>query len=182
MRNFLFGSKGEKLSPSTCFPLRLRQRTCGGCTAMTVSCQQETHAPQQYQRYSITSSAPTSSKGGKAKPIIFAVLRLITSSIFVGNCTGRSAGLAPLRILATSSAAVRYMSRKLGPYDIVPPISTYSRRTYNVGSCVLSPRSTNRSGFASNTADDPTNRAPGSPFTMSSVACSSPAVLQTPTA
>src|ERR1700730_12572054 len=33
------GSKGEKLSPNTCFPLRLRQRTCGGCTAMTVSCQ-----------------------------------------------------------------------------------------------------------------------------------------------
>jgi hypothetical protein len=33
------GSKGEILAKSRCFPLHLRQRTCGGCTAMTVSCQ-----------------------------------------------------------------------------------------------------------------------------------------------
>src|ERR1700730_17155620 len=35
---FVVGSKGEIFSLSTCFPHRLRQRTCGGCSAMTVSC------------------------------------------------------------------------------------------------------------------------------------------------
>jgi hypothetical protein len=33
------GSKREILTPSTYFPLRLGQRTCGAYTAMTVSCQ-----------------------------------------------------------------------------------------------------------------------------------------------
>jgi hypothetical protein len=35
------------------------------------------------------------------QPICFAVLRLITSSNFVGCSTGRSAGWAPFRILST---------------------------------------------------------------------------------
>jgi hypothetical protein len=34
-----------------------------------------------------------------SRPIAFAVLRLTTSSYFVGACTGRSAGFSPLRIL-----------------------------------------------------------------------------------
>src|ERR1700726_607989 len=45
-RDVAVGSKGEILSPSTCFPLHLRQRTCGGCTAMTVSCHNPTPALQ----------------------------------------------------------------------------------------------------------------------------------------
>src|SRR5215813_2115953 len=49
--------------------------------------------------YSITSSARARIDGGMVRPRVLAVLRLTTSSKLVGCCTGRSAGLAPLRIL-----------------------------------------------------------------------------------
>ena len=45
---------------------------------------------------------------GIVRPSDFAVLRLMMRSYFVGCSTGRSAGLAPLRILSTYCAAVRY--------------------------------------------------------------------------
>jgi hypothetical protein len=51
--------------------------------------------------YSITSSAVASSLSGIWRPSAFAVLRLITNSNLVDWMTGRSAGLAPLRILPT---------------------------------------------------------------------------------
>ena len=38
------------------------------------------------------------------RPSALAVLRLMTSSNFVGCSTGRSAGFAPLRILSTKTA------------------------------------------------------------------------------
>src|SRR5262249_52400412 len=47
--------------------------------------------------HSITSSARASSVGGTSMPSALAVLRLITSSNFVGCSTGRSEGLAPFR-------------------------------------------------------------------------------------
>ena len=37
-------------------------------------------------------------------PICFAVFKLITNSNLIGCCTGRSAGLAPFRILSTYQA------------------------------------------------------------------------------
>ena len=49
----------------------------------------------------ISLSARASTSGGIVRPICLAVLRLITSSNFVGCSTGRSAGLAPFRILST---------------------------------------------------------------------------------
>jgi hypothetical protein len=49
--------------------------------------------------YSITSSAPVSSAGGMVRPSAFAVLRLMTSSNLIDCSTGKSAGLAPFRIL-----------------------------------------------------------------------------------
>ena len=49
----------------------------------------------------ITLFARASTSGGIVRPICFAVLRLITNSNFVGCSTGRSAGLAPFRILST---------------------------------------------------------------------------------
>ena len=49
--------------------------------------------------YSITLSACRSSVCGILSPSALAVLRLITSSNLVGCSIGRSAGLAPLRIL-----------------------------------------------------------------------------------
>ena len=55
--------------------------------------------------HSITSSARTSTDGGIINPRAFAALSLITSSSLVGNSTGKSPGLAPLRILFTYAAA-----------------------------------------------------------------------------
>src|ERR1700730_18583459 len=49
----------------------------------------------------ITSSARSRSDGGIVSPRALAVLRLMTNSNFVGCSTGRSPGLAPLRILST---------------------------------------------------------------------------------
>ena len=51
--------------------------------------------------YSTTSSARVSSEVEMTMPSVFAVLRLMTSSNLVGCCTGRSEGLAPLRMLST---------------------------------------------------------------------------------
>jgi hypothetical protein len=48
--------------------------------------------------YSITSSARARSIGGISWPIPFAVARLKTNSNLLDSSTGRSAGLAPLRI------------------------------------------------------------------------------------
>ena len=49
----------------------------------------------------ITLSARASTFGGIVRPICLAAFRLIISSNFVGCSTGRSAGLAPFRILST---------------------------------------------------------------------------------
>src|SRR5262245_27732593 len=51
------------------------------------------------QGHWITSSARASTDRGIVKPSALAVLRLMTSSNLVGCSVGRSAGLAPLRIL-----------------------------------------------------------------------------------
>src|SRR4029079_11741561 len=51
--------------------------------------------------YSMTSSARARTVGGTVRPSAFAVFRLITSSYFVGACTGRSAAFSPLRIRST---------------------------------------------------------------------------------
>jgi len=48
--------------------------------------------------YSITSSARASSVGGTSRPSALAVFKLMTKSNFVASTTGKSAGLAPLRI------------------------------------------------------------------------------------
>src|SRR5438105_1035734 len=51
--------------------------------------------------HSITSSARASTVAGTSRPSALAVLRLITVSYLVGACTGRSAGISPLRIRST---------------------------------------------------------------------------------
>ncbi len=48
--------------------------------------------------HSITSSATASSVGGTSRPSAFAVLRLMTSSNLADCTTGKSTGLAPLRM------------------------------------------------------------------------------------
>jgi hypothetical protein len=49
----------------------------------------------------MTLSALAKTFGGIVRPICFAVLRLITSSNFVGCSTGRSAGFVPFKSLST---------------------------------------------------------------------------------
>src|SRR5262249_37310387 len=57
--------------------------------------------PPSRSGHSTTSSARASRVGGTSRPSDFAVLRLMTSSIFVGCSTGSSAGCAPFKILST---------------------------------------------------------------------------------
>src|SRR5258708_23796600 len=64
----------------------------------SVSCQEETHAPQHLHLYSITRSARSRNDSGMVRRSAFAVLRLIVSLNLVGNTTGRSAGVPPFGI------------------------------------------------------------------------------------
>lgn len=63
--------------------------------------------------YSITSSADACKPNGTVRFNCLAVLRLITNSNFTGWRTGRSSGLAPLRMRPTSTPACRNESEKL---------------------------------------------------------------------
>ena len=91
--------------------------------------------------YSITSSARASIVGGMVRPSAFAVLRLITSSNFVGCSTGMSLGLPPCKILITKDALRRNVSGPEAPYDINPPTSAKARGTVAAGKRCLSARS-----------------------------------------
>src|SRR5262245_64427075 len=79
-------------------PLYPQKRTCAAHTLMSALGQKRTHATQQTNLYSITSSARAGTDGGMVRPMALAVLRLITNSYLVGDCTGRSAGFSPLRM------------------------------------------------------------------------------------
>src|SRR5262249_4824844 len=96
-------------------PLYPRKRTFAVHYCMSALGQKRTHAVQQKGRYSITLSALVSSVGGIVSPSALAVLRLVISSMIVGCSRGRSAGLAPLRILSTKYAARRKSATLLGP-------------------------------------------------------------------
>jgi len=65
--------------------------------------------------HSMIWSARTRMDCGIVRPSALAVFTLMTSSNFVGCSTGRSAGLAPLRILSTYPAARWAASWTLGP-------------------------------------------------------------------
>jgi hypothetical protein len=79
------------------------------------SAKEATYAAQQIALYSITSSARASTDDGISRPSALAVLRLIASSYFTGACTGRSAGLSPLRMRSMYSVARRTGSSVSGP-------------------------------------------------------------------
>ncbi len=63
----------------------------------------------------ITSVAWKRRDGGMVRPRAWAVFRLMTKSNVVGCSMGRSAGLAPLRILSTYAARRCPRSVRLGP-------------------------------------------------------------------
>src|SRR5262249_50705627 len=72
------------------------------------------HRTKQHH-YSITSSARQRTEGGIVRSRDFAVLRFTANSNFVGCSTGSSAGLTPLRTLATMIADCRHIAARLGP-------------------------------------------------------------------
>jgi|SRR5262245_12710005 len=78
-------------------------------------CQSRLNAPQQEQRYSITSSARSRIAVDGSMPIALAVFRFTTSSNFVGCSMGKSAGLAPRAIRSTNSATRPNSAVMLGP-------------------------------------------------------------------
>src|SRR5262245_26224443 len=80
--------------PDGLLGLRVRRKWPRGCRPAE---QRDELAPSHH---SITSSARASSVGGTSIPNARAVDTLMTSSIFVDCTTGRSAGLAPLRMRA----------------------------------------------------------------------------------
>src|SRR5262249_8693128 len=96
-----------------------RERPRGRATEQ----QNEIAAPD----HSITSSARASSVGGTSRPSVLAVFKLITSSYFVGACTGRLAGFSPLRMRSTYVAARRKLSVRSTPWDSKPPTSAKKR-------------------------------------------------------
>src|SRR5262245_52955675 len=75
--------------------------------------------------HSITWSARPSKDGGIVRFSAFAVFMLTTSSNFVGCSTGRSAGLAPLRILSTKYALRWCQPTMLVPYERRNPDSAW---------------------------------------------------------
>src|SRR5262249_21838637 len=95
--------------------------------------------------HSITSSARASRVGGTSRPRAFAVLRLITSSYFVGTCTGRSAAFSPLRMRSTYPGGRRYWSIQLAPYGTRPPAAAKWRSAYTAGSLCRAARAIIRS-------------------------------------
>src|SRR5215475_14743549 len=65
--------------------------------------------------YLITLSARASTLGGIVRPICLAAFKLMMKSNFFGCSTGRSAGLAPFRILSTYVAVRRSKSVRFTP-------------------------------------------------------------------
>jgi hypothetical protein len=89
---------GAERQKKTSWPVRfeLTEQTRTPCHTIIPS--QEHPLPKKTVAHSMTSSAVARSNGGTVRPSALAVLRLMTSSNMVGRWTGRSAGLAPLRI------------------------------------------------------------------------------------
>jgi hypothetical protein len=58
-----------------------------------------TSSISKFHRTTLFARASTS--GGTVRPICFAAFKLMTNSNFVACCTGKSAGLAPFKILST---------------------------------------------------------------------------------
>jgi hypothetical protein len=73
----------------------------------------------QFSRYSITSSARANNVSGTARPSALAALRLITTSYFVGACTGRWAagGTLAARSLETFHFGPEYCGLAPSPEE-----------------------------------------------------------------
>jgi hypothetical protein len=65
--------------------------------------------------HSMISSATDRNESGMVRPIVLAALRLTINSNRIGTSTGRSAGLAPLKILSISLADCLYTLGRFAP-------------------------------------------------------------------
>src|SRR5215831_8222589 len=98
------------------YPLiRLGKRQAKRCGDRPRCCRTAEQRDELAPFHSITSSARCCKNHGTSSPSVLAVLRLMTSSNLVGCSIGRSAGLAPLRILSTKTARRAKLSRRIGP-------------------------------------------------------------------
>ena len=104
----------SRACPTACLPSRWFGAACGprlmvrlwGCRTTPVTSPPrrghslpDAHDELPSTNHWITSSAVANSVSGMVRPSVLAVLRLTTNRNLVGCTTGRSAGLAPLRIL-----------------------------------------------------------------------------------
>src|SRR5262249_8849128 len=96
-------------------------------------CSQELAALVEHG-YSMTWSTRSRMDSGIVSPSALAVLRLMTSSNFVGCSSGKSPGLAPFRILPVRDPRRLYASARLGPYDMRQPAVAFSRKSEIVAS------------------------------------------------
>ena len=87
------GSKADLCDAKSHVRFAPRKQTCAVHSSMSALGQKRTSPI-----YSITSSARDSSACGTVRPSAFAVLWLMCSSTLVTCCTGKSAGLSPLRM------------------------------------------------------------------------------------
>ena len=101
--------RGEDLEPA--LPLGLLRARRERPRRRRTADQRDELAPP----HSITSSARASTVGGISRPNIRAVCALMTSSNLADCSTGKSAGLAPLRMRPTYTANWRYVSTILVP-------------------------------------------------------------------
>src|SRR5262245_65152447 len=94
-------------------------------------------APEQRDEraplHSITSSARASTVAGTSRPKALALLRLITISNLVGCSTGKSAGVAPFKILTTYAAATSRASLHLLLTQLIGQVSGLSDRERHDG-------------------------------------------------
>ncbi len=101
----------HKFAMSVLAPNSDRKADFAGCPR---SANRDISGRNKRHRYSIIWLARVSTAGGIVRPSALAVFTLITNS-FVGCSIGRSAGLAPFRILSTNVAARRQLSRRSTP-------------------------------------------------------------------
>ena len=70
----------------------------------------------------LTLVTASNTDGGIVSPSALAVLRLITSSNFMGRSTGSSPGLTPFRILLTKTRRLPECVREVRPVGHQPPL------------------------------------------------------------
>jgi hypothetical protein len=97
-----------------------RKRPYSGHRSTSQTCQRATYAVAANSAYSITSSARASSVAGMSTPSIRAVCPLMTSSNLADCTTGKSAGLAPLRMRPVYTPSCRYVSTMSGSSSVRP--------------------------------------------------------------